>query len=85
MMFSSFTVQILGLPHRERQSLQLALEKIGSATQTGLAALVTEGWYMAATPEWWMLQPSEQLLLQHIAAHAPEVKRRTRTRSMQMK
>lgn len=73
MISTSSIAQVLGLPHRERQSLQHALEKIGSATQTGLAALVTEGWYMAATPEWWMLHPSEQLLLQHIAAHAPEV------------
>ena len=66
-------VQVLGMPHMERQALQHALDRIASAAGTGLAALVSEGWYMAATAEWWMMQAHELLLLQHIATFAPEV------------
>ncbi|KAG1671816.1 hypothetical protein FOA52_000193 [Chlamydomonas sp. UWO 241] len=60
--------QVLGLPARERQSLEQALTTMAGTGGTRLAALVMEGWYLAATPEWWNLTPHEQLLLQHLAA-----------------
>lgn len=61
------------MPGHDRQALEAALDKIASAAGSGLAALVTEGWYMAATNEWWMMQAREVLMLQHIASAAPEV------------
>ena len=66
--------QVLGLPTQERQALELALDKISTAAGPGLAALLTEGWYMAATREWWTMQAREVLLLQHMASSVQEVK-----------
>jgi hypothetical protein len=65
--------QVLGMPPRERQALQSALDKIGTAAGTGMAALVTDGWYLAGTSEWWMMASNELLLLQQIATFMPEV------------
>ncbi|GAX75449.1 hypothetical protein CEUSTIGMA_g2893.t1 [Chlamydomonas eustigma] len=64
--------QVLGLPNHERQALLSALDKISDAVGTGLAAMVSEGWYMVATPEWWMMTPQEAILIQHITTHVPE-------------
>jgi hypothetical protein len=50
-----------------------ALDKISGAVGTGLAAMVSEGWYMVGTPEWWMMTPQETLIIQHITTHVPEV------------
>ena len=63
----------MGLPHAERQALNQALDRIASAAGTGLAALVSDGWYFAATADWWMMMPNELLLLQQIVTFAPEV------------
>ena len=69
-------MKVLALPLRERQALQSALDKIASAAGTGMAALVSEGWYMAGTTEWWMMTSNELLLLQQIATFTPEVRMR---------
>eukprot|EP00195_Chlamydomonas_chlamydogama_P012412 CAMPEP_0202908852 /NCGR_PEP_ID=MMETSP1392-20130828/47406_1 /ASSEMBLY_ACC=CAM_ASM_000868 /TAXON_ID=225041 /ORGANISM="Chlamydomonas chlamydogama, Strain SAG 11-48b" /LENGTH=391 /DNA_ID=CAMNT_0049598367 /DNA_START=295 /DNA_END=1470 /DNA_ORIENTATION=+ len=64
--------QVQGLPLRDRSALQTAISKVAAAAQTEYCALLGEGCYLSATPEWWLLQPKEILLLQHIATHAPE-------------
>ena len=61
------------MPHRERQALESALDKIASAAGTGMAAIVSEGWFLTGTAEWWMMSPNDLVLLQQIAAFAPEV------------
>jgi len=61
--------QVLGLPAKDKAVLHSALGRVAEAAGSGYAALVSEGLYLAATPEWWLLSPREALLLQHITTH----------------
>lgn len=69
--------QSLGLPLRERGVLVTSLARVAAAMGgSRQAAVVSEGLYLAATPEWWAgLGAREALLLQHLVQRVgPEVR-----------
>ncbi|PNH12466.1 Protein fuzzy [Tetrabaena socialis] len=61
--------QAVGLPLRDKATLQAALARVASAVGCQHAALISEGYYLAATHSWWsLLSPREQVLVQHLVA-----------------
>ncbi|GLC33025.1 hypothetical protein PLESTM_000015800 [Pleodorina starrii] len=60
--------QVVGLPMRDKAHLQGGLTKIVAALGCQHAALISGGYYTAATHGWrTLLSPREQLLVQHLA------------------
>ncbi|MEW5303349.1 MAG: hypothetical protein WDW36_006050 [Sanguina aurantia] len=64
--------QVIGLPPGTHARLERALLEMAVQTNSTYAAIVGEGHYLATTPDWWLLKPTETLLLQHVAAHSPQ-------------